>query len=58
MHSELPEVIERSEVVIIAKQEDEFRALSEKLNNGRVVIDLVRLLGVEDGGKTYQGLCW
>ncbi len=58
MHSELHEVIERSEVVIIAKQEDEFRALSEKLNNGRVVIDLVRLLEVEDGGKAYQGLCW
>ena len=58
MRSELHEVIEQSEVVIIAKQENEFRMLSEKLNNGRVVIDLVRLLEVEGDRKTYQGLCW
>jgi len=57
MHSELHDVIERSEIIIIAKQEHEFRAVSEKLNNGRIVIDLVRLLEVEDGRKTYQGLC-
>jgi GDP-mannose 6-dehydrogenase len=58
MHSGMHEVIDRSEVLIIAKKEDEFRALSDKLNNGRVVIDLVRLLEVEDARPAYKGLCW
>ena len=58
MSAELDEVIERSEVIVIGKKEEEFHALSEKLNNGRVIIDLVRLLEVEEGRTSYQGLCW
>jgi GDP-mannose 6-dehydrogenase len=58
MRSGMHEVIDRSEVLIIAKREDEFRALSDKLNNGRVVIDLVRLLEVDDARPAYKGLCW
>jgi GDP-mannose 6-dehydrogenase len=58
MRSDLGEVIDASEVIIIGKKEDEFRALSDKLNNGRVIIDLVRLLEVKDGLKSYQGMCW
>ncbi len=58
MHSQLDEVIEQSEVIIVGKKEDEFRVLSDKLNNGRVIIDLVRLLEVEDSRKSYQGMCW
>ena len=58
MHSKLDEVISRSEVIIIGKKEDEFRRLSEKLDNGRVVIDLVRMLEVEQPRTGYQGMCW
>jgi GDP-mannose 6-dehydrogenase len=58
MHSQLNDVIEQSEVIIIGKKEDEFRVLADKLNNGRVIIDLVRLLEVEDRRKSYQGMCW
>ena len=58
MHSELDEVIERAEVIIIGKKEDEFQRLSKKLDNGRVIIDLVRLLEVEDSRTSYQGVCW
>ena len=58
MHSELDEVISRSEVIIIAKKEEEFRRLSEKLDNGRVVIDLVRMLEVDEPRAGYQGVCW
>ncbi|MFL6278395.1 MAG: UDP-glucose dehydrogenase family protein [Blastocatellia bacterium] len=56
--TDLDEVIEQAEVVIIGKKENEFRRLADKLNNGRVIIDLVRLLEVEDGRKSYRGLCW
>jgi hypothetical protein len=41
-------VIEYAEIIIIGKKEDEFRVLSEKLNNGRVIVDLVRLFDVAE----------
>lgn len=58
MRSELDDVIERSEVIIIGKREEAFKALSQKLNNGRVVIDLVKLLEAEPPQKNLQGICW
>jgi len=58
LRTDLDEVIEQAEVIIIGKKENEFRRLADKLNNGRVIIDLVRLLEVEDARKSYQGLCW
>jgi len=58
MNSDLDQVIEHSEVIIIGKKEDEFRVLSEKMNNGPVIVDLVRLFDVADARKQYQGICW
>jgi GDP-mannose 6-dehydrogenase len=58
MRSDLDEVIESSEVIIIGKREDEFRALADKMNNGRIIIDLVKLFDVQDNRKQYQGICW
>ena len=58
MRPELSEVIEQSEVIIIGKRDDQFRVVSEKLNNGRVIIDLVRLLDASEQQGSYQGLCW
>jgi GDP-mannose 6-dehydrogenase len=58
MNSDLSSVIEHSEVVIIGKKEDEFRVLADKMNNGRVIVDLVRLFEVADARKQYKGICW
>ncbi|MCI0487083.1 MAG: UDP-glucose/GDP-mannose dehydrogenase family protein [Blastocatellia bacterium] len=58
MNPSLEEVIESSEIIIIGKKEDEFRVMAEKMNNGRVVLDLVRLFDVEDNRKQYVGICW
>jgi GDP-mannose 6-dehydrogenase len=58
MRPDLHDVVDGSEIIIIGKKEDEFRMLQDKLNNGRVIIDLVRMLEVEDGRKSYQGMCW
>jgi len=58
MVSGLDEVIERSEVLIIGKREDEFLRLADRMNNGRVIVDLVRLLEVPDSRKQYRGICW
>jgi GDP-mannose 6-dehydrogenase len=58
MRGELEGVIDRSEVIIIGKKEEEFLTLSDKLNDGRVIIDLVGLFSVDDNRGQYQGLCW
>jgi len=58
MDSRLDWVIEKSDLIIIGKKEDEFRALSSHLNNGRVIIDLVRLFDPADNRSSYQGMCW
>lgn len=58
LRPDLGEVIDGSEVIIIGKKENKFRVLSEKLNNGRVILDLVRLFDLEDQRKSYQGMCW
>lgn len=58
MNSDLGAVIEQAEIIIIGKKEDEFRVLAEKLNNGRLIVDLVRLFDVADTRKQYQGICW
>jgi len=58
MCADLDQVIERAEVVIVGKKEEEFRARAERMTNGRVVIDLVRLFDPQDNRPQYQGICW
>jgi len=58
MNSDLSAVIEQAEIIIIGKKEDEFRVLADKMNNGRVIVDLVRLFEVADTRKQYEGICW
>ncbi|HJQ70476.1 MAG TPA: UDP-glucose/GDP-mannose dehydrogenase family protein [Blastocatellia bacterium] len=58
MRPDLHEVVESSEVLVIGKKDDAFHMLSDKLNNGRIVIDLVRMLEARQGIKSYQGMCW
>lgn len=58
MKRDLNDVVEDSEVLVIGKKDDDFRILNDKLNNGRIVIDLVRMLEVRQGIESYQGMCW
>ncbi|HXD52200.1 MAG TPA: UDP binding domain-containing protein, partial [Burkholderiales bacterium] len=58
MCADLNQVIEQAEVVIVGKKEEEFRALAERLSDGRMVIDLVRLFDAQDNRRQYQGICW
>ena len=47
-------MIDAAEVIIIGKNEDEFRQLKDRLNGGRIVIDLVRLLN-DDSRMATRG---
>ena len=55
----LEQVIDDSQVIVIGKNDREYRSLKPKLNNGRIVIDLVRLFDArpEENGN-YRGICW
>jgi GDP-mannose 6-dehydrogenase len=56
MRKEIGEVIGDSEVIIVGKRDEEFRALAGA--SGRVIIDLVRLIEREAPEESYQGICW
>ncbi|HEY6403455.1 MAG TPA: UDP-glucose/GDP-mannose dehydrogenase family protein [Blastocatellia bacterium] len=56
MRSELQEVVETAEVIVIGKRDAEFRAIAGA--SGRCVIDLVRLIEHEEERNNYQGVCW
>ena len=58
MKSDLAEVVDSSEVLVIGKKDKEFAALESRLNDGRVVIDLVRQFNLKEPAKSYQGMCW
>lgn len=57
MRSSLADVIAASEVVVVGKKEDEYRAAIQAAGPDLRVIDLVRLGGIEDL-RGYDGLCW
>ncbi len=58
MVSELDEVLERSEAIIIGKKSAEFREIVKKLNSKHTVIDLAALLKGQNSEASYQGICW
>jgi GDP-mannose 6-dehydrogenase len=57
MSPDLRDVVERSEVIIVGKREDEFRELAAA-DGGRFVIDLVRLFDAGAPMSGYEGVCW
>ncbi|HZS05698.1 MAG TPA: UDP-glucose/GDP-mannose dehydrogenase family protein [Blastocatellia bacterium] len=58
MHSSLDEVIAGSEVIIIGKKDDEYRAALESHAESRLIIDLVRMPEVERVARNYRGIGW
>ena len=58
MREDIHQVIENSEVIVLGKKSEEYRAIHDYMNNGRIVLDLVRLIEGEQSAKSYQGICW
>lgn len=59
MVNSIEEVVEHADVIVIGNGAEEFRAVAEQVPSGKVVVDLVRIVGrhssSEDG---YDGICW
>jgi len=55
----LEEVVEKSEVLVIANNDEEFKRIPSLMREGQILIDLVRVVeaGEVKRGK-YMGVCW
>jgi len=58
MSNNLDEVLQKSEVLIIGKKDDEFSEVATKVKPGCVVIDLVRMFDSHTGQAEYEGIAW
>jgi GDP-mannose 6-dehydrogenase len=57
MRTNLDEVIELAEVLVVGNRAEEFRELETKRKEEQVMIDLVRLFN-KRSDDSYQGICW
>jgi len=59
MRSDVGEVIEASDVVVIGNGSKEFSGVRSQLRHDQTVVDLVRAFGaIRSDGVSYQGICW
>ena len=58
MRGSVNELLDGAEVVIIANDHDEFRAVEANLREHQVVVDLARLFHNRVSSRSYQGICW
>jgi len=57
MRTDIEDVLNASEVIIIGNKAKEFREIRTRLKEGQMVIDLVRLFE-EKSAASYEGICW
>ena len=58
MKRRLDEVIEQSEVIVLTKRSDEYRAALEQVSHPPLIIDLARVLETRRSDAGYQGIGW
>jgi len=58
MKRRLDEVIEQSEVIVLTKRSDEYRAALEHVSHPPLIIDLARVLETRRSDAGYQGIGW
>ncbi|MFY0608245.1 MAG: UDP-glucose/GDP-mannose dehydrogenase family protein [Cyclobacteriaceae bacterium] len=58
LKSQIKDVIDQSEVIVIGNQSKEFEKVIEDLPVEKVIVDLVRLNSEKISEKNYVGICW
>jgi GDP-mannose 6-dehydrogenase len=58
MRRRLDEVLEQSEVIVLTKRSDEYRAALEQGNHAPLIIDLARVIEARPSDAGYQGIGW
>jgi GDP-mannose 6-dehydrogenase len=57
MKDSVDDTIQGAETIVIGNKSEEFIGIESKLEEGQVIVDLVRI-GDERSGKIYDGICW
>ncbi len=58
MVDSLDEVLSFAETIVIGNDEKEFHSVPDRLRDGQVVIDFVRVSDAISDGDKYDGICW
>ena len=58
MCSNIAEVMEHAEVLVVGNRSEEFRQAMQQLRPGQRVLDLVRIVNTPPPQGEYHGLCW
>lgn len=58
LRGSIEEVLEESDVLVVANRDQEFADIATKLRPEQVLIDLVRLPSINGHGHNYQGISW
>jgi GDP-mannose 6-dehydrogenase len=58
MQPRIQDVLDNSDVIVIGKNESKYRVAGDAPRDGRIIIDLVRLLDTDERKANYQGVCW
>jgi GDP-mannose 6-dehydrogenase len=58
MVNDVDVVLDYAQTVVIGNKDPDFRRVPEKLRDGQIIVDFVRMTdGRSDNGK-YDGICW
>jgi GDP-mannose 6-dehydrogenase len=58
MESSVSKVLDKSDVIVISKNADEFKNELEKLNKDVCIVDLVRIFAGYKQRPRYEGISW
>ena len=58
MQKDLKDVIEHAGVIVVTKKSDEFKDLGKYTEQGKLILDLVRMFDRKEPQNNYQGICW
>jgi len=58
MKPTIEEILSNSETIVIGNSDPEFSEIPAKVNDGQVVVDLVRITDVPERSNFYDGICW
>jgi GDP-mannose 6-dehydrogenase len=58
MVNSIDEVLEHSRTIVIGNGDSEFASVPGRINDGQVVVDLVRIVPDRTQEGRYDGICW
>ncbi len=58
MVSEIDAVLNHAQTVVIGNNDPDFKGVPERLREGQILVDFVRILEKRSGNGNYDGICW